>query len=132
MLTAEAKIKFKTTRIENEFKVLKDKNNELYQLVTTANNISENIFNKSLVITEIYRTQKEQDRYYKGKPKFTSPHQRWLAVDIRSKNLTKQEIKALTTIIKHKYNPINTYIPTAFYHDVGLGPHIHIQFKARQ
>ena len=114
---------------EEEFTV---DNIELYQIVIFVKFETERLFKKDTVITEIYRTQEEQDKYYRNKKKFISPHQRWLATDLRTFHLTKKEIKTLVNSINKRYNPINTYIPTAFYHDMGLGPHIHIQFKERK
>ena len=129
---AYADVEFKTKRIKKEYSQLFKKNLELYQLVKRLDYVAFTMFNKNVVITEVYRTQKEQDRYYKGKPKFISPHQKWLAVDIRSRNFTEEEIDILVNAINKTTNYYNTYIPTAFYHDMGLGPHIHIQFKRRK
>lgn len=126
-----SEVQFKTDRIEQEFEQLYSKNLELYQIVIFANYKLAEISKKNLVITEIYRTQAEQDKYYKGKKKFKSPHQRWLAVDIRTRHLSKKEVKLLVEAINKRYNSINRYNPSAFYHSIGRGHHIHIQFKDR-
>lgn len=128
---AGAEMKYKTNRTKSEYKTIFEKNLELHQIVSKMAFIAEYRYGKNLVITEVFRTQSEQDRYYRGKRQFTSPHQRWLAIDIRSKNFTKQQVKELVAFV-NKDVKHNTYIPTAFFHDVGLGPHIHVQFKERQ
>lgn len=130
--SANARLLFKTRRIQDEYSELYEKNNELFKIVEKVNFITEALMGKSIVITEVYRTQEEQDRYYKGKNKFISPHQRWLAVDIRSRNFTEKEVLAIVHAINKNVNSKNTYIPTAFYHDIGLGKHIHMQFKKRK
>lgn len=132
MQFANAEIKYKTDRIKGEYEQLFEKNLELYQIVKNLEFTAKVWFQKDIIITEVYRTQKEQNKYYRGKKQFISPHQRWLAIDIRSRNFTKTEVRALVDIINKNSDYRNTYIPTAFYHDVGLGPHIHIQFKRRQ
>jgi len=58
----------------------------------------------------------------------TSPHQLWDAVDIRTKNLTKKQIKELIVWFD-LFNKLNVYKKTVIYHDVGLGKHLHIQFR---
>ena len=126
--SVNAELKYKTPRVKKEFEQLFEKNLELYQIVEYA----DSLVKKDVVITEIYRTQAEQDRYYKGKPKFTSPHQKWLAVDLRTRNLTKKQITKIVKEINDRYNQKNTYIPTAFYHTIGKGYHIHMQFKRRK
>jgi DNA polymerase II small subunit/DNA polymerase delta subunit B len=125
-------IGFKTPRIEAEFNELEIKNKRLYYIIKDTNNYTVKKYKKNITLTEVYRTQEEQNRYYKGKPKFKSPHQRWLAVDIRTHNFTKQQVQNIVKYINNKYNKHSRYIPTAFYHDIGLGPHIHVQFKERQ
>lgn len=130
--TASADIKFKTDRIEKEFDQLYSKNMDLYQIVVFAMYASQTKYKKDLIITEVYRTQEEQDKYYKGKNKFRSPHQDWKAVDIRTFHLETKEIKDLVKIINSRYNSTSKYIPVAFYHDIGLGKHIHIQYKRRK
>lgn len=127
-----AELKYKTPRIEKEFSQLFEKNPELYQIVKEIEFVGKLWFRKTIVITEVYRTQKEQDRYYRNKKKFISPHQRWLAVDLRTRNLESEQITSLVNHINKNVNYKNTYIPTAFYHDIGLGKHIHIQFKKRK
>lgn len=130
--SANADMKFKTTRIEKEFSQLYNKNIDLYQIVIFAMYASQSRYKKDLIITEVYRTQKEQDRYYKNKKKFRSPHQDWKAVDIRTFHLETSEIKDLVKTINKRYNSTSRYIPTSFYHGIGLGKHIHIQFKRRK
>lgn len=127
---ANAKVDFKTNRIKKEYKTLKKKNPELYQIVKYVEFQALHRFKKNIVITEIYRTEKEQRRYYKKY--FISPHQRWLAVDIRTRNFTKEQIKTLVSKVNEMFEKSSRYIPTAFYHNIGLGHHIHIQFKERK
>lgn len=128
---AQAGVDFKTNRIEQEYEQLKSKNKELFRIVEFADRQLEFVSSKNVVITEIYRTQAEQDRYYRGKKKFRSRHQDWLAVDIRSRHLNLFQISTIIDTINNVYGDGNFYTTTAFYHDMGLGKHIHIQFKEK-
>jgi hypothetical protein len=81
----------------------------------------------SVTITEIFRTDEMQVKYYPKKPGKISVHQLWRGVDISVKGLEMSVIKQLEKAVnilfpygKHPYN-------TAFYHDIGLGAHIHLQ-----
>lgn len=127
--TANAKVGFKTDRIKSEFKELKYVNEYLYNIIMVTDLATDYLYKKGLVITEVYRSQKEQSMYYKDKRQFRSPHQDWFAVDIRSRNFTKKETKRIVKILNDNFNKKNTYKTTALYHDVGLGKHIHVQFK---
>ncbi len=91
------------------------------------------IFEKKIIITSIFRTQEEQDKYYstnenyKKKP-WKSVHQLWRGVDLRSYIYTDVEIQSLlkiTNTIPYDLNRPNK--KTAIYHNVGVGDHLHIQ-----
>ncbi len=126
-------ISFKTKRIENEFAELINKNNDLYDLLLDLSIHVKKTYNKTITITGLFRTQKEQDSIYKNDPKykkkpFKSPHQFFHAVDLRTSTFTPLEITKITDYLNDKYNPTNYYKFTALRHDIGLGDHWHIQF----
>lgn len=88
-------------------------------------------FNKEIIITDLMRTQKEQDKIYKNnkqyeKKPWKSVHQFGRGADVRVSNFSKGEIEDILGMLnqlpygdgKHK---------TALLHDIGNGKHIHIQ-----
>lgn len=131
-------IKYKSTQAGKDLVILKDKNEDLYNLVQDVAKYTSNKFNKFITITMIFRSQEEQDSIYQGKINsvgrkydenpWKSPHQFWHSVDLRSRDFTKNEIKDLVDYINNKYNSDNFYKWTAKNHDVGLGDHFHIQY----
>jgi hypothetical protein len=123
-------------RLKDELEALMTKNPELYDLVYDVCGYAKTEFNKSVVITMIYRTQEEQDMIYKDDPKykvkkFTSPHQYWDAFDLRSSNFDTTEIEKLVNYVNTKYNFKNIYKWTSKNHDIGLGFHYHTQFRKK-
>lgn len=123
-------IEFKNrARQEAELEQLKSKNHHLYDLINELSHHIQKKYNKIIVLTEIYRRQEEQERYYgKGTLK-KSNHQLWNAVDIRSRDFTSKEIKEIEDYLNTKYNPFNQCKFTALFHEVnGNGEHFHIQF----
>ncbi len=124
-----------------EFKTLKQRNEwldrrlsiKLQGIVFAMANISYYIFDKPLVITEIYRTQKQQDKYYKNNPVYRekpwpSVHQHWRGIDIRTSNYTQAQIDILLNIANCiQYDPQREERKTAIYHDVNHGLHLHVQ-----
>lgn len=125
-------IEYKTNRILEEWKnpELKDK---LKNIVVLLAFYSWHFFQKKLVVTGIYRTQEEQDRYYADNEKYqhkpwNSVHQYWRGVDIRSYTYDDVEIKTLMKIANTiPYDLNRPTKKTCIYHDVGKGKHIHIQ-----
>lgn len=120
-------------RLKDELETLKDKNWDLYQLLAELNLYTNEQFDKSIMLTMIYRTDEEQDEIYKDSEKykarkFKSPHQFWQAADIRSKTFTDEEVKQIEDYLNEKWNSSNYYKWTARNHTVGLGMHFHIQF----
>jgi len=126
---SNAKVEYKTNRIKKEFSQLRIKNNYLYKIIHHTASDFNVFFNKNLVITEVYRTEREQKRYYKGKRVFKSSHQDWSAVDIRTRDLREVEINFIIKKIREVYFVKNGFKTTVLYHDVGLGKHIHVQFR---
>lgn len=121
-----------SVRLETEYNNLINKNKYLYELINDLTLYIKNNLKKSLVITMIYRTDEEQDSIYKDDPKykikkFKSPHQFNHAVDLRSKDFTKDEIKQIEDYLNNKYNNNNYYKWTARNHNIGLGDHFHVQ-----
>lgn len=136
--TPELKPAFKSDseRLKSEYDQLKTKNNHLYNLLHDICIFCSTNFNKTVVITMIYRTEAEQDSIYKDDPKykvrkFKSPHQFWQAIDLRSRTFTPDEINKLVNYINTIYNKTNHYAWTAKNHNVGLGDHFHIQYNKK-
>lgn len=125
--------KNESKRLKDEFKNLDNKNPDLYKILYEIEDYCVKNFNKSILITMIYRTQEEQDYLYRNsekykKRKFKSPHQFWHAADLRSWTFNEDEINLLVDYINKSYNLENYYKWTAKCHNVGAGDHFHIQF----
>ncbi len=98
-----------------------------------------NFFDKRLTITDIMRTREEQDRIYKKhlnekirakyiKKPWPSVHMFGRGIDIRTTNLDQIEVNTLVKIANTiPYDPNRPRKKTCIYHNVGTGPHLHIQ-----
>lgn len=131
--TPDLPIEFKTDRIKQEFEQLKTENSKLRALLVHLNEVVNARFEKNLTLTHIFRTQEQQDSFYKDsekykKRKFKSPHQFWHGADIRSRTFTSEEIAWIEDYLNGKYNTKNYYKWTAKCHNVGLGDHFHLQY----
>lgn len=89
-------------------------------------------FKKDITVTEIFRTQEEQDSYYKDHESYKekpwkSVHQYWRGADVRSKNFEHEEIQKITNWLNMVH--YSTKHNTCVYHDIGLGEHWHIQVR---
>jgi len=129
--------KNESPRLAKEFKLLETENKNLRDLVFDLANYTLTNFNKSITLTMVIRTQREQDEIYAGKEHhgrkydekpWKSPHQFGQAVDIRSRTFSGEEIKLIEDYLNAKYNMTNYYKWTAKNHNVGLGDHFHIQY----
>lgn len=122
-----------SSRLQWELDNLYGNNIGLYELIFDVCDFCKKQFNLSVIITMIYRTPQEQDEIYKDDPKykvnkFSSPHQFWQGVDIRSLIFDPKEIETLVNYINNKYNGTNFYTWSAKCHNIGKGEHFHIQF----
>jgi hypothetical protein len=127
-------LKVKYPRIIGEWSTLTKKNAALAQLIWDLQVFVEEFFNKDVVITHLYRTQEQQERFYGKGTKRKSPHQFWGAVDIRDSIYTKAEIGKMVDFLKfydnyNKYRVIKASMSSTYLrHNIGLGMHFHIQF----
>ncbi len=135
---------YKTTRCEGEFYALRSAQPYLYEAGIDVCEFCITQFGIRPVITDVMRTQAEQDYIYRNNPKYikadgtkrVSPHQLGHAVDFRSidPNTQKaiysaQQLAQLGEHINSKWNPSNTYGYTIEHHVVPDGvPHIHLQY----
>jgi len=121
-------------RLSKEYQELNNKNPILREIVDDVAAKVYKDLKEPIVITQIFRTQKEQDRLYRysGKykrKKFKSPHQFYQAIDLRSWKFSRRYIRKLKRYINKKYNEGNYYRLTFTYHAIkGNIKHIHIQF----
>lgn len=128
------KAKNDSDRLKHEFVILRKENQPLARLLIDLYHHVDNVFEKDVIMTMIYRSQDEQDAIYKDNPKYEkkpwkSPHQFYQAVDIRSSNFTQDEIEKVEKYLNDKYNKLNYYSWTAKCHKVGEGAyHFHIQY----
>jgi hypothetical protein len=100
-------------------------------------------FDYTPIITEIMRTQEEQDYIYtnlapedlKEKYKaehFQSVHQYGRGIDLRSADMTQEMIDFTINYFKHIIYDIDRKIQTLVYHEVGDGIHFHIQINGHE
>ena len=125
-------IYYKTKRIEDEFKGDNTIKYELKQVIYMLSLYCELEFGKDVVITELYRTQSEQDFYYKDRDTYQrkpwkSVHQFGRGADIRSRNFTENQITKIIAFLNLKTYKSGSKYQTAIYHNIGMGSHIHIQ-----
>lgn len=124
-------------RLLSELDDLDKKNPELYDLILDLCEHVKSVYCKEVVITQIFRTQEEQDELYKDSEKykakkFYSPHQFFHSIDLRSSTFEKSEIDGIVKYLNDKYNDKNYYKPTSMYHEVSNhGLHFHIQFSKK-
>jgi len=103
---------------------------KLKNIVTLLAYYSWEFFNKKVFITEVYRTQHENNLIYKD-TKHVSLHTYHHAVDIRSSIYTDEEIEKLLTVANTILYRKGSKHKTAKYHHVGNGAfHFHIQTSA--
>ena len=124
-------IEYKTRRIEHEFEELSDKNRGLHDVVVAASTFTGYEFGKPIVLTQIFRTQEEQDSLYKHIPESQrkkSPHQFWQAVDLRSWIYSEAEIERLLKFL-NCFTTAGGQRKVAIYHEIpGNVKHFHVQF----
>lgn len=121
-------LEFKTDKIKQQFKELEKHNRSLSLIVKAIDKRFKKDLKKDVVLTEVFRTFEEQDKIY-GKNASISPHMVWEAVDIRTHGISDKDIRSLLFALNNTFNEINIYPVTAIFHDIGLGPHLHIQFR---
>lgn len=129
-------LKFKTNRIIHEYAALANENRPLLELIIDLSFHVEEEYKKNLTITHLYRTEEEQDYFYRSNSKYQkkpwkSPHQVYAALDLRSRTFTKEEREHITEYLNKKYNPTNYFRFTAKVHDIGHGEHWHVQYKKK-
>lgn len=132
------KVKNQDPRLEKELILLRTKNKELHDMLLDANEwLLNNHSIMDLTVTHIFRTQQEQDNFYKNNPKyqvkpFISPHQLWHGVDLSTRTFGPIIINGLLEYLNAKYNKLNYYKVTVIYHEVdSFGLHFHLQFIKR-
>ena len=74
-------------------------------------------FNRGIMITSLFRSGD------------TGVHGRWRGADIRTKDWSALEAKTAEAWINKyfKYDPERPGLPSALYHNVGKGEHLHLQ-----
>lgn len=95
-------------------------------------------FNYTPIITEIFRTQEEQEYIYKvlateeEKQRYAinpviSTHQVWRAVDLRTNDMNEEMIEFTRAYFNYVHYDIGRNIRTLVYHNMGAGIHCHLQ-----
>lgn len=89
-------------------------------------------YHKSLMITELIRTQEEQDAIYGNNPayqqqKWQSVHQYGRGVDLRIFYFKDDELADMLKWLSNTFTYATPNKFTALLHDVGQGKHLHVQ-----
>ena len=96
---------------------------------------------QTLTVTCVFRTADVQAAYRaecqrlgRTDEPVKSPHEDGRGVDIRTRGIPRDAVKELVALLNktHPYAPAGTSAaryPTALFHDVGQGEHIHIQVR---
>lgn len=122
-------VKFKTQRIEaewaNAYQPLKD-------FVTMLALFLFLKYKKDLTISELNRTDSEQDEYYKADPNYRirpwrSVHQDGRGCDIRTRDMSPEIARELYELACKI--PYRDGKKSAVLHDIGLGMHLHVQVR---
>lgn len=123
-------MKFKTPRQAKEFPEITDR---LKSLVYLAKHYMLSKYNYEITITDVLRTQEEQDSIYGDNTNYIekpwkSVHQYFRGVDIRSKDMTGPMINDLRDLLNTiPYDENRPNKKTCIVKDVGRGLHFHIQ-----
>jgi hypothetical protein len=117
-------LQFKTERIKTEFPTI---DNRLRVILFALSEFVDYTFNKTIMLTELWRTKAEQLAIYPDKPQMTSVHQEGRGADIRVIGwFTDDECNKILKFLNATFEYNNQY-QTALRHNVGQGDHIHIQ-----
>lgn len=125
-------IGWKTDRIRDEWK--SDKvSAKLKRIIEAGAIFAEIEFKKDLIITDLIRTQDEQNYIYRENADYQvkpwqSVHQFGRGCDLRVVTFTPKEIERLTDFFNQFiYDPKRPMKYTCQVHDVGSGIHYHLQ-----
>lgn len=123
----QAILEFKSDNLKSELEII---DSRLRCIIYALAGFMYYKFGKSLMITELLRTQEMQDEYYKDDPvyqakKFVSVHQVGRGADLSLKYYTQPEINSVSEFLKQfiYVGKVNTFL----IHDMGFGQHLHIQ-----
>ncbi|MEK9281205.1 hypothetical protein MTR72_16545 [Bradyrhizobium sp. ISRA442] len=122
-------------RLRREYSELHHYNPKLCDILLKLQHFVETNFHKNVTITQIERSQEENDRIYKSdktKMHRKTAHGVWAAVDIRSSDFNETQISEMLAFL-NAYNSSNSNPikggNTGLYHAVAGGAaHIHIQY----
>ena len=126
---AKGIVLFKTNAEKKEWKLLEKKHPKLLNLIIKTAQFTKKNFDKPLVLTELHRTQAEQDKLYGGKATKKSWHQFWSAVDFRSRIFTNSEILSIIEFIKKEFKGEGKKLRVLYHRISGQVYHFHVTLK---
>jgi len=123
----------KTPRLKKEHENLRHQNVALYGLLEALSAMVEGTLKKNITITHLWRSQEEHNGLYAAtdllaRPK-SSPHMRYQAVDLRSKDFTDKEIKDIVAWVNANYKNPGGKVSALAHAIAGGAYHLHIQYK---
>lgn len=117
------KILFKHKRLSQEWPELLRLNPKLVMITLRVCQM----FGGVIEITEIFRTEAMQRRYYPNDPVIKSVHQYWRGIDISLHTVAAEKVLPTIAGINASFPYGKGEIKTALVHDIGMGNHLHLQ-----
>jgi hypothetical protein len=118
------RVNFKSPLLLDEWRRLLFVNPELvHRVLSYAHLIGE------INLTEIFRTPEMQKKYYPNEPGKLSVHQYWRGVDISIKGENINHVQGVSGQLNRDYiyDKSRPMMSSYLIHDIGLGPHLHVQ-----
>jgi hypothetical protein len=126
-------MKFKTARIAKEWKS-DDLDKRLRHRIECLDSFTMGEWGEEITLTDIYRTQEEQENIYGKDTKKKSVHQFWRGVDVRVRDFDEYQIDKMEDMLKlFTYDPARPYKKSVIRHNIKnsqgvvMGDHFHIQ-----
>ena len=125
-------MKFKEKQMELDWETNKV-SQKLKNIIVLGNEYALLELGKELTITDLIRTQAEQDFIYRNNPKYKvkswqSVHQAGRGADLRVRGFSPKEIEKLKSFFNcFTYDISRPDKKTCTVHDVGSGNHFHVQ-----
>ena len=121
-------IEWKVPILQTEFGKL---DNRLQIILYTLAGYTYYNFGKGIILTELLRTQEEQDKIYSESEEYKqrpwkSVHQFGRGADVSIKYFTAEEIENIVRFLNDNFLYVGA-VHTALVHNVGYGMHLHIQ-----
>jgi len=126
-------VQFKDRKAWEEWAHLVEGGYMVVPLVLYAEHISMTRFNSGIVITHVFRSDEEQKALCEslGIEYYPTVHSHWRGVDLRSRIYSVARSNELAEAVSQSF-VYGRGKRSAIYHNVGAGPHIHLQAPSKK